>query len=168
MNQIVLPVIDAYSEKGPDPKALKGLTGIEETRGNLEWNIYYLPEFGPARYYYSPPPQLVLPLGERRYKVSFESETDGSGIPAGGKITFIPTEEPETRYSTKRMGTPPVTAFGQPVFIQNTVTPSLDGRCASNLMTLETGWGDAGNINLLCALDDQGVPAKVWFEASCC
>ena len=33
------------------------------------------------------------------------------------------------------------------------MTPSLDGRCASNLMTLETGWGDAGNINLLCALE---------------
>jgi hypothetical protein len=168
MNRLVLPVLDAHDEKGLNPRTLKGLTVIEETRGEFKWNNYYFPEFGPARYCYSVPQQLVLPLGGRRYKVSFKSTSDGSGIPTGGEITFVLTDEPETTYSTLKRGNPPVTAFGQPVFIQNTVTPSLDGRCASNLMTLETGWGDAGNINLLCALDEKGVPAKVWFEASCC
>ena len=63
MNRLVLPVLDAHDEKGLNPRTLKGLTVIEETRGEFKWNNYYFPEFGPARYCYSVPQQLVLPLG---------------------------------------------------------------------------------------------------------
>jgi len=57
--------------------------------------------------------------------------------------------------------------FGQPNFGQNTVIPELDGKCAMNLCTLNTGWGDMGNVNLMFNVDSEGVPCAVWFEASC-
>lgn len=57
--------------------------------------------------------------------------------------------------------------FGQPIFIQNPIFPSHKGRSACNLATLETGWGDSGNVNIMVALDD-GVPVEIWIEASCC
>jgi hypothetical protein len=58
--------------------------------------------------------------------------------------------------------------FGQPVFIQNPIFPEYEGRSAYHLATLETGWGDSGNINIMIALDADGVPVQAWFEASCC
>jgi len=61
-----------------------------------------------------------------------------------------------------------VNFFGHPYFIQGTPINAYEGRCAMNLVTLETGWGDAGNVNILFACDEQGVPCRVWCEASCC
>lgn len=62
----------------------------------------------------------------------------------------------------------PVLLFGKPYFIQNPIFPALNGKAAQCLMVLETEWGDSGNINLLFACDEAGVPCRVWFEASCC
>lgn len=59
-------------------------------------------------------------------------------------------------------------AFGQPTFIQGETCPEFNGRGTMNLITLETGWGDSGNINLLFGLDDEGRPAALYLEASCC
>ena len=86
-----------------------------------------------------------------------------------GTVAFIPTTDPQTYYlpGGPNVRLPYLTVFGQPRFIQNPVFPGLHGVCASNLFTLETGWGDAGNLNVLCALDEEGIPAKVWHEASC-
>jgi hypothetical protein len=61
-----------------------------------------------------------------------------------------------------------VVVFGQPRFIQNPIFPTHEGRPAMHLMTLETGWGDSGNVNILFACDDNGVPCAAWMEASCC
>jgi hypothetical protein len=58
--------------------------------------------------------------------------------------------------------------FGQPFFIQSEMTPNYEGRSAFNLVTVEGGWGDSGNLNIMIGLDTDGVPAKAWFEASCC
>jgi len=58
--------------------------------------------------------------------------------------------------------------FGQPNFVQGDMFAVRDGRAAYNLVTLETGWGDAGNVNVMVSLDDEGVPCAAWFEASCC
>lgn len=58
--------------------------------------------------------------------------------------------------------------FGLPYFIQNPIFPALNGKAAQCLAVLETEWGDSGNINLLFACDEAGVPCNVWFEASCC
>lgn len=61
----------------------------------------------------------------------------------------------------------PVILFGQPCFIQNEITPRTEHEAARHLATLETGWGDSGNINILFACDEDGVPCAAWFEASC-
>jgi hypothetical protein len=58
--------------------------------------------------------------------------------------------------------------FGQPTFIQNEIFPMRNGRVAMNLCTLETDWGDSGNVNILFICDEAGIPTEVWFEASCC
>lgn len=58
--------------------------------------------------------------------------------------------------------------FGQPNFIQGEVFPAHQGRCGMLLASIETDWGDSGNVNILFACDENGVPCKAWFEASCC
>ena len=57
--------------------------------------------------------------------------------------------------------------FGQPNFLQNEFYPEFQGRPGMALATMDTGWGDSGNENLLFAVDDDGYPVAAWFEASC-
>jgi len=59
-------------------------------------------------------------------------------------------------------------AFGQPNFMQGESINVHEGRCAMCLMTLETEWGDSGNVNIMFACDEDGVPCKVWFNSACC
>lgn len=56
---------------------------------------------------------------------------------------------------------------GQPGFNQEPVFPSHDGVSASCLATLETGWGDGGNVVVMLSCDEQGIPVALWWEASC-
>lgn len=66
--------------------------------------------------------------------------------------------------------TPPafLTVFGQPRFIQSECFPSEDGNTGMCLAVMETGHGDSGNENLMFAVDADGQPIAVWFEASSC
>jgi len=57
--------------------------------------------------------------------------------------------------------------FGQPHWLQAEVHPAHNGRCAMALVSMDTGWGDSGNVNILFACDDDGIPCRVWFESSC-
>ena len=59
-------------------------------------------------------------------------------------------------------------AFGQPYFKQGESINVHEGRCAMCLMTLETGWGDSGNVNIMFACDEDGVPCRVWFNSASC
>lgn len=56
--------------------------------------------------------------------------------------------------------------LGQPCFMQGEFFPMHNGRVGSALVSIETGWGDSGNVNILFACDDDGVPCAAWFEAS--
>lgn len=60
-----------------------------------------------------------------------------------------------------------IQVFGQPRFIQNEMFPVHEGRSGMCLASIETGWGDAGNLNVMFACDADGVPARIWLEASC-
>lgn len=149
-----------------DHKPLLGLQMEVHYEKKYNWTELTFPEFGPARYYTTTPEKLVLPLGGKNYLV--DVTLDGNdGYPESGRVTFTPTDAPETPYLPTKANRY-LTAFGQPRFIQSPVTPSLNGKCACLLVVLETGWGDAGNVNVFCALNDQGVPTEVWMEASCC
>jgi len=174
LNQILLPAVDAASES-QDPAKLQGafVRARNAFRGK-DYPLYGLPEFGPPRFYYDGYRLIyrdgaVIPIGGRLYRVRFMPVSHNGGVPEGGSVEFIPTTGHETYYlpGGPNMRLPYLTFFGQPRFIQNPVFPELNGVCASNLFTLETGWGDAGNLNVLCALDQEGIPAKVWYEASC-
>lgn len=59
-------------------------------------------------------------------------------------------------------------AFGQPTFLQDNRVPLHEGKPVYHLLTFETGWGDAGNENYMVALDADGWPVAIYFEASCC
>lgn len=142
--------------------------GIESKMyGKYECFTYTYPEFGPARFYKPTPEELVLRLGNQNYIIITQLD-DSSGVPEKGKITFIPTDKQETPFHTDKEKQGYMTAFGQPNFIQSEVLCGANGKSACHLLTLETGWGDAGNVNILCFLDDNGIPAKAWVEASCC
>jgi hypothetical protein len=62
----------------------------------------------------------------------------------------------------------PVTLFGQPQFIQNEISPRTKHEAARHLATLDTNWADSGNVNIMFACDEEGVPCAAWLEASCC
>ena len=175
MNRILLRTVDAALES-KEPATLRGTFVREKhTFCGKDYSYYGLPEFGPARLFYDGfrlihHEGVVVSLGARLYRVRFRPAGDNdSGAPDGGTVEFIPTTDAQTYYlpGGPNVRLPYLTFFGQPRFIQNPVFPGLDGVCASNLFTLETGWGDAGNLNVLCALDGEGIPAKVWHEASC-
>jgi hypothetical protein len=175
INRILLRTVDAALES-KEPETLRG-TYVREKHAfcGRDYSHHGLPEFGPARLFYDGfrlihQEGVVVSLGARLYRVRFRPAGDnGSGAPDGGTVEFIPTTDAQTYYlpGGPNVRLPYLTFFGQPRFIQNPVFPGLDGVCASNLFTLETGWGDAGNLNVLCVLDGEGIPAKVWHEASC-
>ena len=175
MNKILLRTVDAALES-EEPATLRGTFVREKhTFCGKDYSHYGLPEFGPDRLFYDGfrlihHEGVVVSLGARLYRVRFRPAGDNDrGAPDGGTVEFIPTTDAQTYYlpGGPNVRLPYLTFFGQPRFIQNPVFPGLDGVCASNLFTLETGWGDAGNLNVLCALDGEGIPAKVWHEASC-
>jgi hypothetical protein len=97
-----------------------------------------------------------------------ENKEDGDGFWAGciqrNNRTIADIDNGELVFSHGRY----VQVFGQPSFIQNPIFPSHEGRSAYHLTTIETGWGDSGNVNIMVALDAEGVPVRAWFEASCC
>ena len=177
MKRILLRTVDAALES-KEPATLRG-TFVRErhTFCGKNYSVYGLPEFGSARLYYDGfrlihHEGVVISLGGRLYRVRFipvGAIDHSSGAPDGGTVEFIPTTDPETYHlpGGPNVRLPYLTFFGQPRFIQNPVFPDVNGVCASNLFTLETGWGDAGNLNVLCALDKEGIPAEVWHEASC-
>jgi len=177
MKRILLRTVDAALES-KEPATLRG-TFVRErhTFRGKKYSVYGLPEFGSARLYYDGfrlihHEGVVISLGGRLYRVRFipvGAIDHSSGAPDGGTVEFISTTDPETYHlpGGPNVRLPYLTFFGQPRFIQNPVFPDVNGVCASNLFTLETGWGDAGNLNVLCALDKEGIPAKVWHEASC-
>ena len=174
MERILLRTVDAASES-KDPARLRGAYVRERnTFREKDFPVYGLPEFGPPRLYYDGSRLIhrdgvVILIGGRLYRVRFIPVSDNGGVPEGGTVEFIPTTDPETYFlpGGPNVRLPYLTFFGHPRFIQTPVFPELNGVCASNLFTLETGWGDAGNLNVVCALDPGGIPAKVWHEASC-
>lgn len=138
-----------------------------------------LPELGKALYFsgkFSPYKGVVVDIKGKRYKVSF-SEGDYNDEPwdARGKfVTFEPSDEPLSvadRPAPDRFhrGWHNFHVFGQPHWIQNPVYPlDLRGKPCYHLMSIENGWGDSGNYNILIGFDENDVPNVAYFEASCC
>ncbi len=152
-----------------------GLTWIERhaTYGDppraFTYHEHTWPEFGPSQLPAGGLQEpMILQLGARRWKVHIDLDYDCSGHPAGGTVTFEETDEPLTELKPASETSCRDRLFGQPCFIQGEVFPHLNGKSACLLAVIESGWGDAGNENLFLALDDDGIPAGLYHEFSCC
>ena len=208
--------IQATDDYDDDDRAEGTTTGlsayVDENHNLIVEDVRRLPELGPRRTFRNLKFPVVLPIGNRRFKVSIdraysdEWEWD-SGVPAAGKVTFEETDEPETEHTVwdakaeaeaelNYLATRPVNderdrsiyeigqqiaigslnhfspnrdhALGQPVFVQSKSFPCLNGKAAYHLFTIDSNWGDCGNENYMVALDDDGYPVAVFYEASCC
>lgn len=138
------------------------------------YDSWALPEIGPARYFYGVD-RPVIPLAGKRFRVWVEyDDWDDPGSPDGKRLRLEETLDPETVPNREsppraRRGGHSLHVFGQPHWIQGESFPAgPDGRPCYNLITVENGWGDSGNWNVLVDLGDDGLPTVAYFEASCC
>lgn len=174
---IILKTRDAFRYSGR-PDRLLGCTDVECTTYNFPkqkplqiWTAK-LPEFGPLRFYGGNvrirEQGVVVQMGTARYRIRYHAEYQND-VPTSGVAEFIPTSDAETPFTPGNNSSrrPYLSMFGQPCFIQNPVWPEYQGRCAYHLLTIEDGWGDAGNINVMVALNDQDRPVRVFQEYSC-
>lgn len=139
-----------------------------------------LPELGNPMYFYkgslSPGRGIVIEIKGKRYKVTFGEDCDEEPWESNYKyIDLEPTEEPLSvpdRVIDERRewrGGYDYKFFGQPTWVQGPHYPKdKRGNPYYNLVTIENGWGDSGNYNILISLDENGEPDAAYFEASCC
>lgn len=155
-------IVQWYTERGQDP--------LVATR------TYLLPELGPARYFSLRVRDFVVAIRGRRYRVVINLANRRRDEPwesEGKSVTLIPTDDPETEPDRA----PPLPGYigghyyqflGRPRWIQNDHFPAgTTGEPCYNLVTIEDGWGDAGNHNILISLDSEGYPDRAYHEASC-
>lgn len=142
-----------------------------------------LPEVAPPLYFfYEPKDGFVVEMRGKRWKVKFREEFGWNEPwePGGKSVEFIRTNEPLSVPDRKgptraewlrgyRRGSYHIKFFGQPTWVQGE-HHALDsrGNPFCNLMTIENGWGDSGNYNILIGFDENDDPAELYFEASCC
>ena len=138
------------------------------------YDSWLLPEIAPARYFYAEE-RPVVPLAGSRFRVHVAYDDWDAPYDAEGKrLVLEETADPETapdREAPPRgcCGGHRVQVFGQPNWIQNPHFPAgPDGAPCRHLITMENGWGDSGNWNVLVHLGEDGLPSVAYFEASCC
>jgi hypothetical protein len=117
---------------------------------------------------------IVIKIGQQNYKFDLiERDYDKPWSPDGKTLVLTPTDDEPTKPDF--VGEPDWRAsyyykfFGQPRWIQGPHhVADMDGVPLRHLVTIENGWGDSGNYNILIGLDENGVPNLAYFEASCC
>lgn len=180
MREIVLDFREIY-EAEAFPKEKLQAVGRELSEDEIEWfnthgwqyysDDYLLPVLGETLYLRSGV-DPVIEINGKRWKMSFDFDYNyGEAYEAKGKrVVFKETKEPLTKSECNggnRHGWF-MKVFGQPVWVQNEHFPGYKGKPCYHLATLEVGWGDCGNYNILIACDEQGDPTVAFFEASCC
>lgn len=176
---IDLPMHCIFEAEPPDMNALERVEyemSVEDCEyyDRVGWEHYreedfvdhLLPTLGEPRcfmnYY-----EIVIPINGRNYVVIFNFDYDRNmWDPAGKSISLLktnkkPTEPNSTSYRSY------LRFFGQPRWIQSKHYPFYMGKPCFHFCTIENGWGDAGNWNILIGCDRRGVPEKAFFEASC-
>lgn len=177
MNKIILDLCEiGEAEVCPEDKIQKVERELNEEE--IEWYNangwqYYtpdllLPVLGPTIYTSFTDP--VVEIFGRRWKIQFLFDYNYEPYEAKGKkVVFSETTEPLTvsdKYKNNRHSHD-MQIFGQPVWVQHEYYPAYKGEPCYHLATLETGWGDCGNNNILIACENNE-PVKAFFEASCC
>jgi hypothetical protein len=130
-----------------------------------------LPSFGDPIYFsskHSLYSGVVVEIRGIRYLVQFDEEySEEPYEPKNKSLTFTVTDKPLTKPDAKERGHS-FKFFGQPTWIQNEYFPAdpRDNACY-HFVTIENGWGDSGNYNILLGMDGD-IPSEAYFEASCC
>lgn len=110
----------------------------------------------------------ILYRGEK-YAVSVELEYDNHGIPDRCSVQFTSAPHAELTKSTNHNYE--VKCGGWPEFIQGEIWPATDdGNPFDYLCTINTQWGDAGNVNIFISTQKTATGYKIletYLEASC-
>lgn len=125
---------------------------------------YFLPDLGTR--IESNKDGAVVPIKGRKYKVEILYRYDCAEVwEADGKLLRLTeTDEPLTQHQHGIYK-----FFGQPRWIQSRHYPAdLLGNPCYHLLTVDNGWGDSGNWNILIGFDENDIPNVAYFEASCC
>lgn len=119
---------------------------------------------------------VILYRGEK-YAVAVELEYDPSGVPVRCVVDFKPaphqelTPSKENRSSKYRLCSWEVKWGGWPQFLQAEIWPASDaGIPFDYLCTINTEWGDAGNVNVFILTAETAggyVVLESYIEASC-
>jgi hypothetical protein len=111
---------------------------------------------------------VVIPIKGMNYEVEWQEDYNFKPYDPTGKVLLLtPTEKPASASNgTERSW---YRFFGQPRFVQNPMyVLDLLGNPCYHFLTIENGWGDAGNFNIQIGFDEQDIPNFAYFEASCC
>lgn len=185
---IRLPLRDIYEAGHIDRSQLETVdTFTQDDQNRFDkkgWDGYHpddfvktlLPSLGEPRYLSSRRSKVpVVSLGGKRFKVEILSDDRHEHWEAKGKVLLLEeTDEPESRsdcVAPERnfRGSHYWQFFGQPTWVQSEFFPAgSNGKPCSHFVTVENGWGDSGNWNILVSLGDDGLPVEAYFEASCC
>jgi hypothetical protein len=132
---------------------------------------YLLPELGETIYLRGSC-NPVVEINGKRWKLFFDFDWNHEAYEAKGKrVIFRETDEPLTVSDCKPSKNRHdfyMKVFGQPVWVQGEHYIAYKGKPCSHLVTIEVGWGDCGNYNILIGCNEQGDPEVAYFEASCC
>lgn len=184
-----LPLKDIYETKNCKPEQLLTVKRLLTEKDCEEYERYgwdsfreedlievFLPELGDPIYFRNNllyTTGIVVEIKGLRYNVQFESSDLYQDYEATGKsIVLTLTSEPLTKPNVvgkeSWRGGYDFKFFGQPTWVQNPHYPvDLNGNPCCHLLTIENGWGDSGNFNILLGFDGD-VPNVAFFEASCC
>jgi hypothetical protein len=131
-----------------------------------------LPTLGQPLYFHGNHDPIVIQIKGINYEFNFKEYSYEEPWKAEGKfITLLETDKPTTSpdsLTSHYRRSYYYKFFGQPTWVQGPIYPAYKGKPCYNLVTIENGWGDCGNYNILVGLDDDNIPAVAYFEASCC
>jgi len=173
---IILSVKQMPSEH---PQNIVNLTPYTKSCYGATWTEYRYPEIAPPQYYnINPQEGIVAKIFGNKWFIQYFPEYDRDDIPIGGIVKFTKTNGKLTKPDFKlpknrsldtefRISSYRIKLFGTPAFIQSPEFPAMNSLAPFNLITHESGWGDAGNENILAWFDANGIPINACLEASC-
>jgi hypothetical protein len=118
---------------------------------------------------------VVVQVKGTKYLVQFEDKNDEPYNVDGKFLILTPTVKPlsvpdrdKSDDWSKRHRGHYLQFFGQPSWVQGPVYPTdVRGNACYHFLTIENGWGDCGNFNILLGLNGD-IPSEAYFEAACC
>ena len=128
---------------------------------------HLLPTLGEELRFGSAGNRAVVSIRGRNYRVEIDlqHENERDWDYGRSRVTLTPTDSPATAPD----GGGDYRFFGQPRWVQGRYFPGdARGGACRHLVTVENGWGDSGNVNILVGLDPDGIPEVGYIEASCC